>query len=103
MNHKIKNIKDFINDQSNNEYLTIANTLKYGLVKFHNQYRIENYKGLYQKEVPYIEIPEELANQFIDYLINYKDFEITKIEGKLEFNKYCDNMFTEEYIELYLN
>lgn len=98
---KVKNFGQFINEQNINGYETIVGTSKYGLVKIHNTYRIENYKGMYKKEVPYVEIPKELADEFMDYLVNYRDLDLTKTQGKLEFDKYCDNMFDEEHTELY--
>ena len=98
---KVKNFKQSVNEQTINGYETIAGTTKYSLVKIHNTFRIENIKGMYKKEVPYVEIPKELVEEFTDYLINYRDLGYSKIEGKLEFDKYCDNMFDEEHTELY--
>jgi len=44
---------------------------------------------------------KKLADEFMDYLVNYRDLEMTKTQGKLEFDRYCDNMFDEEHTELY--
>jgi hypothetical protein len=103
MREQIKKFNDLVIEQVINGYETIAETPKYGLVKVHNTYRVENYKGKERKKIPYIEIPKDLANEFTDYLIDYKDLGMTKTEGKSEFNKYCDNMFAEEGVELSQN
>jgi len=95
-----KLVKESLNKESSG-YETIVSTIKYGLVKINDIYRVENYKGMYKKEVPYIEIPKELADEFMEYLVNYRDLEISKREGILGFNNYCNNMFDEEHTELY--
>jgi hypothetical protein len=76
-------------------------TSKYELIAIRGGYRVENIKGMYKTEVPYVEIPRELFEEFLDYLVNFKDIELTKAEGKLEFDRLCDTMFDEEHTELY--
>jgi len=67
---------------------------------------IENFNGIYMKEVPYIEIPENQAQIFLDYLFYYKDEnpkykKESKLEGIRQFNLECEDMFNDEHSELY--
>jgi hypothetical protein len=82
-----------------NGYEIIAKTEKYGVVKVNGTFRVEDYTHKY-KEIPHIEIPKELCNEFLDYLVNYKEIGIKKLAGKLEFNEQCDKMFDDEYDEM---
>jgi len=79
-------------------------TSKYIITKVYGTWRVENIKGLYEKEVPWIEVPRELVEwEFTNWLVDFKEYELTKQEGKEVFNSYCDMMFDEEHTELYLN
>lgn len=95
----MKTFNEFMNEK--NTYDTIAETPKYSLVKAMGGFRIENHKGFYSKQIPYMEIPKQLFEQLLDYLINYKSYDMTKSEGRKEFYEICDNMFDEEHTELY--
>jgi hypothetical protein len=99
-NKMITTLNQFLKESSN-EYETLASTSKYGISKVRGGYRIDNYKGLYHKILPYIDIQKVLADELMELLINYKDYEMTKSEGVKEFNKQCDEMFDEEHSELY--
>ena len=89
-----------------NGYQLIAKTAKYALVLMHGCFRVENWKGVYFKEVQHIEIPPELADQYLDYLLGWKyadkgEKQEAKADGIRQFNLECDEMFNDEHTELY--
>jgi hypothetical protein len=83
-------------------YKELFGTKTYMVVEVNGTYRVENRKGPYAKEVPHIEIPKEMIDSpFPEWLVDYKEFEMTKAEGKQQFDSYCEMMFDEEHSELY--
>lgn len=86
-----------------NGYETVAKTSTYAVVKINNTYRIENRKGPFQKSVPYVEIPKDLADEFLDMLLNPKAYDQTMKELRAEFNSRCTTMIEDEDTENYYN
>ena len=91
---------------NNNKYQELAKSTKFAVVIINGQHRVENLKGPYADEVPHIDIPPQLAEIYLDYLLGYKDEEPgfkreAKANGIRQFNLECEQMFDDEHSELY--
>lgn len=89
-----------------NGYQLLAKSKKYAVVLMHGSFRVENLKGLYPVEVPYVDVPPELADTYLGYLLGWKDEEKgykreAKANGTRQFDLECDQMFDDEHTELY--
>lgn len=87
-------------------YQVLAKTARYAVVLVNGNPRVENLKGMYHELVPHVEIPVELADEYLGYLLGYKDADKgykreTKADGVRQFNLECDEMFDMEHTELY--
>lgn len=60
---------------NSNGYQYLGGSSKYLIVSIRGMYRIENYNGIYKEEVPYIDIPKNMGEHWLDLLSYYKDEE----------------------------
>jgi len=89
-----------------NGYEILGKTKRYALVKVHGTFRVENLNGMYVKEVPHVEIPKPLSEQYLDYLFGHAEAEPgykreEKANNHRQFDLECDEMFDHEHTVLY--
>lgn len=90
-------------NESNNNYKQLVKTDKYAVSVQGNTFRLENIKGRYADDLPYLNITKEQADRYITFLNKYKSEtaadvkQLAKIDVFTKFNKMCDTLFENEH------
>ncbi len=82
-------------------YTTLISTKNYELAIVHGQHRVYALKT--KHPIDHCDLPKKCSDELYDYIDNYKDYDMTKAQGKKAFDKQCEEIMQNEWDEYDIN